>query len=250
MRLRTPSVADASRVFGPGSRRFSALAAAVALAAVCLSGCGGSGHGSSSASTARSATSTVASVPAPKVSEKVRKEEQAIHQQVLASLHTTSKARYGGVPADLRNRQKPPPNQVLQSSLSRPSDGIQGVDVRLHYHGATAMAVGVGPDIPTRVQGTFNLHTPATWEITFSDVHGTFPLSPAMFTLTDEQGQLLKPHVTTITGGPLPARVPAGSPFTVRLKSDLISEGDGKLRYAPDAGGKLLVEWDFDVETD
>jgi hypothetical protein len=105
------------------------------------------------------------------------------------------------------------------------------------------------PRSPTRGQGTFDLHTPATWEVTFVDVHGRFPLSPSMFTLTDEQGQTLRPRVATTQGGPLPAAVPRGRRFTVRLRSDLFSEGDGKLRYSP-VGGHLLVEWDFDVETD
>jgi hypothetical protein len=217
------------------------------LAAGLITGCGGSGH---PAATIRSSTTgMITTPPTPTVSSRVKAQERAIHHQVSVSLSHVSKARYGALPADLRNKQKPPSYQTLNSSMARPADPIQGITVRLRLNGARARATAVGPHVPTRVQGTFDLHTPATWDVTFVDVHGRFPLSPSMFTLTDEQGQTLRPRVTTVRGRPLPAVVPSGRPFTVRLKSDLFSEGDGKLRYAP-VGGRLLVEWDFDVETD
>ena len=71
------------------------------------------------------------------------------------------------------------------------------------------------------------------------------PDLPSLFTITDEQGMLLLPHVSVIGGGPLPKIVPAGRPFTLRLTS-VVSVGDGKLRYAP-GGGPWLAEWDFDL---
>ena len=242
----TTAPPHASRVLGPGSRRVLAAIAAGLLAAGLVTGCGGSGRAFTDGS---STTGMITTPPTPRVSAHVKAQERAIHRQVLVSLSHHSRARYGALPADLRHRQKPPPYQTLNSSLGRPADPIEGIAVRLHLHGARALAIAVGPHVPTRVQGTFDLHTPATWDITFIDVHGSFPLSSSMFTLTDEQGQTLRPRVATAEGRPLPAAVPRGRPFTVRLKSDLFSEGDGKLRYSP-VGGHLLVEWDFDVETD
>jgi hypothetical protein len=184
------------------------------------------------------------------VSHRVRAQEAAIHQQVLAALHHDSDARtrYGQVPADLRSRQKAPANQTLSASMAHPAVAIQGISVKLHLSAGTALATAVGPDVPTRIQGSADLQTPATWDLTFDDVHGMIPLSPTMFSITDEQGMLLSPRVTVAGGGPLPKAVPAGRPFTLQLKT-VVSVGDGKLRYAP-TGGAWLAEWDFDVETD
>jgi hypothetical protein len=220
------------------------LAAAVAAA---LAGCG------SSAATSRGATAsatTTQTAPIPKVSKRVKAQEQAVHREVSRALHHHSDAhrRYGSVPKDIRRRQAPPANQVLSATAARPAYAIQGVSVRLHLAHGSALATVVGPDVPTRIQGTAEVHTPAVWDLTFADVHGTVPVAARLFSITDEQGQLLSPHVSVWGGGSLPPTVPAGRPFTLRL-STRVSVGDGKLRYAP-TGGRWLSEWDFDVETD
>jgi hypothetical protein len=76
------------------------------------------------------------------------------------------------------------------------------------------VATAVGPEVPDRIQGSADLHTQATWYLTFTDVHGTIPLSPSLFTITDEQGMLLLPHVNALGMDPLPRTVPTGRPFT------------------------------------
>jgi hypothetical protein len=188
--------------------------------------------------------------PTPKVSSRLRAEEAAIHREVLASVHHDSEAgvRYGSIPAYLRNKRAAPVNQVLSATAAHPAIAIQGNSVVLHLDHGSALATAVGPNVPDRIQGSADLHTPATWDLTFANVHGTVPISPSRFTITDEQGMLLLPHVSVVGGGPLPKIVPAGRPFTLRLTT-VVSIGDGKLRYAP-AGGPWLAEWDFDVETD
>ncbi len=236
---------DASRAFEPGSRRLLRLAGRLAPAAllVCLlSGCG--------ATTPASEHAQAPGPPTPKVSSAVRAQEAAIHRQVLASLHHESDAhvRYGSIPAYLRGKQAPPANQVLSATAAHPAIAIQGNSVVLHLAHGSAVATAVGPDVPDRIQGSADIHTPATWALTFADVHGIVPISPRLFTVTDEQGMLLLPHVSVVGGGSLPKIVPAGRPFTLRLTS-VVSVGDGKLRYAPE-GGSWLAEWDFDVETD
>jgi hypothetical protein len=180
----------------------------------------------------------------------VRAQEIAIHRQVLGALHHEGDARvrYGTIPAVLRARQAVPSNQVLSATAAHPAIAIQGNGVVLHLSHGTALATAVGPDVPDRIQGSADLHTPATWDVTFSTVHGTVPIAPRLFTITDEQGMMMAPHVTTVDGAPLPSVVPAGRPFTLRLTT-VVSVGDGKLRYAP-TGGAWLAEWDFDVETD
>ena len=225
----------------------AALLAAGVVAAV--AGCGSTTTTSRTATaTATASGTTTQTAPTPKVSKRVKAEEQAVHRQVSAALHHYSHARYGGVPKDIRDRQAPPANQVLSATAARPADAIQGVSVRLHLAHGTALATVVGPDVPTRIQGTSDVHTPAVWDLTFADVHGTIPIAARLFSITDEQGQLLSPRISVLGGGSLPRTVPAGRPFTLRL-STRVSIGDGKLRYAP-VGGHWLSEWDFNVETD
>jgi hypothetical protein len=102
--------------------------------------------------------------------------------------------------------------------------------------------------VPERDQGSFRNHTNATWDITFSRVHGTVPITPRTIRLTDEQGNTLAPRLTVRGGGRAPRTVPHGAPFTLVLHART-SIGDGKVRYSP-SGGRLLAEWDFDAETD
>lgn len=235
-------VSHASRVFGPGSRALRAVGVVAVLA-----GCGSSATVSSSPT---ASTSAPHAAPVPTVSQRVKAEERSLHREVSTALHhdNDAHARYGSLPADIRHRQAPPANQVLSATAARPAIAIQGVSVRLHLAHGAALATVVGPDIPTRIQGSADLHTPAVWDLTFADVHGTIPIAARLFSITDEQGQLLSPHVTVLGGTSPPHTVPAGRPFTLRL-STRVSVGDGKLRYAP-TGGRWLSEWDFDVETD
>jgi hypothetical protein len=237
---------DGGRALGSGLRGLLDVRRALlpaALAAGLLAGCG-------TATPAPSTTHAAAAPKPPTVSKGLRAEEQAIHQQVLASLHQDSAAgvKYGSIPTDLRGKQAPPSNQVLSASPAHPALAIQGISVVLHLAHGSALATVVGPDVPNRIQGSADLQTPATWDLTFADVHGTVPISPRLFTITDEQGALLSPRITVLGGGSLPRTVPAGRPFTLQLRT-VVSVGDGKLRYAP-SGGAWLAEWDFDVETD
>lgn len=252
MSAKPKSTVDAGRALGPGLRRFRDLRRAVLPAAIVAGVLTGCGTATSTISHTSTHTSTQLQAPpkAPSVPKSVRAEERAIHQQVLASLRQNSdaNAKYGGIPTGLQGKQAPPPNQVLSASADHPAIAIQGNSVALHLAGGSALATAVGPDVPDRIQGSADLHTPATWDLTFANVHGTVPISRRMFTITDEQGMLLLPRVSVVGGGPLPASVPAGRPFTVQL-STVVSVGDGKLRYAP-SGGAWLAEWDFDVETD
>ena len=162
--------------------------------------------------------------------------------------HGDPHARYGALPRDLRGHQRLPPDQVLPASLAHPAEAIEGNAVALTLAGGSAHAVAVGPDVPSRNQGTADLHTGASWVLTFSAVHGRVPLSAGRFTITDGQGQLLHPRVRPAGGGALPPTVPAGRPYTIVIRAR-VSVGDGRLRYAP-ATGRLISEWDFDVETD
>ncbi len=245
MSRRRHSRDNASRAFEPGSRRFPRVCGGLLLAALAAGVLGGCG-----AAKPASGHAQAPGPPTPKISSGLRAEEAAIHREVLASLHQDGEAsaRYGSIPAYLRDKQAAPANQVLSATAAHPAVAIQGISVVLHLAHGSALATAVGPDVPDRIQGSAALHTPATWDLTFANVHGTIPISPKLFTITDEQGMLLLPRVSVVGGGPLPTTVPAGRPFTLRLET-VVSVGDGKLRYAP-AAGPWLAKWDFDVETD
>lgn len=239
-----------SRAFGPGSARCSrrlrsALAPAGVVAAVILAGCGAG---------APARQSTVPANPATRpsrvhISSALRAQEQAIHAQVLASLHqlNDNNVRYGSA-AGYLPRTTVAVNRVVTATAAHPALAIEGVAVEVAPPGARALATAVGPNVPDRIQGTSAPQTPATFELTFARVHGSIPLDPEAFTIVDERGDVHHPRLRVSGGGPLPATVPTGAPFTLVLSATL-PIGSGALRYAP-VGTHDLVAWDFDVETD
>lgn len=247
MRVCNKPQMQASRAFGPGSgrglRRRPALALAAAAAAA-LAGCGASA--SRQQSTDRASTASVP--PAVHISSALRAQEEAIHQQVLASLHQLSDkhVRYGSIPSYLSKPSSV--NRVLTASAADPVLAIEGATVALRLAGAGALATAVGPNVPDRIQGSSALHTPASFDVTFAGVHGSIPIDAGAFTVTDEQGELHHPSLTVLGGGAVPAVVPAGAPFTLVL-STILPIGSGTLRYTP-VGPQYLAAWDFDVETD
>ena len=246
MSASTHSPYNVSRAFEPGSRRFPRLRRVLvpaALVAGLLTGCGAAEPASEHASGCRARRRRRSRAACGR-----RRPRSTARCWPRCIRSATRDARYGSIPAYLRNKQAAPANQILSATAAHPAIAIQGNSVVLHLAHGSALATAVGPDVPDRIQGSADLHTPATWDLTFADVHGTVPISPRLFTITDEQGMLLLPHVSVLGGGPLPKIVPAGRPFTLRLTT-VVSVGDGKLRYAP-AGGPWLAEWDFDVETD
>ena len=250
MNGRRAQTSHASRAVAPGSRmpRITVALPAIAVSAMVAATLAGCGSAATSSRTATARAATTQTAPVPKVSTRVKAEEQAVHRQVSAALRHHSHKRYGTIPKDIRDRQAAPANQVLSATAARRADAIQGVSIRLHVAHGAALATVVGPDVPTRIQGSSAVHTPAVWDLTFANVHGTIPIAARLFSITDEQGELLSPHVSVLGGGTPPHTVPAGRPFTLRLRTR-VSVGDGKLRYAP-TGGRWLAEWDFNVETD
>ena len=188
--------------------------------------------------------------PAVHVSRAVRAEEASIHRAVTSSLRSGAASRrsYGGIPVELRGHQAPPRRQVLSARPGDPAEPISGVSVRLHLAGGRALALGVGPYVPVRDQGSFHNRTPATWRVTFSDVHGTVPVRASMFTLLDEQGRTLVPRVSVLGGGPVPVTAPAGRSITIVLAART-PIGTGTIRYTP-SGNHFVAGWDYDAETD
>ena len=225
--------------------------ACAALAAGALTGCGSSGASRPMGGAPVTRTTRVADrVPAAHVSAAIRAQEAALHRTVSAALHAgaRSRARYGGIPRDLRGHQAAPRDQVVPSTAAHPAEPITGVTIALREASGSARAVAVGPYVPLKDQGSFRNHVSATWRVTFSQVQGRVALRPSMFSLSDEQGHTLRPRVSVLSGGRLPAHAPAGRSLTVVLEART-SIGSGTLYFTP-RGSHFLAAWQFDAETD
>lgn len=242
--MRSPQTAatDASRAFGPGSPRRAGPRAmsALALGSLLLAACGTVDH--------PAPDHKLLTGVAPKLSSRLRAQEQTIHEQVTASLHQTNATqRYGGIPGFIP-KSTLPVNRIVTATVAHPALAIQGDGVRLDSAQGTTIATAVGPEVPDRYQGSFHNSAPVSFDLSFAKVHGTIPIAPSMFVITDELGTILHPRLSVAGGGPVPADVPAGRPFTLVLKTKL-PIGTGNVEYAP-TGGHWLAEWNFDVETD
>jgi hypothetical protein len=156
-------------------------------------------------------------------------------------------ARYGGLPSWLPTPATPV-GRTVTASPAHPWLAIEGDTVRVLLARGHAMATAVGPAVPEEGQFPVPATSPCTFTITFADVSGTVPLSPAAFTILDELGKLHHPQVTAQSGRPVPAEATAGSPLTLTIKA-VLPTGGGQLRWAPQ-GPSPVVSWDFDVEID
>lgn len=141
-----------------------------------------------------------------------------------------------------------PVGRVVTASPAHPWLAIEGDTVRVLLARGHAMATAVGPAVPEEGQFPVPATSPCTFTITFADVSGTVPLSPAAFTILDRLGKLHHPQVTVQSGRPVPAEVTAGAPLALTVKA-VLPTGGGQLRWTPQ-GASPVVSWDFDVEID
>ncbi len=235
-RAKASSNVVAGRAFALGRPRI-AVAVAAATAATGLLACGGS-------TTSGTKTSAPIDVTAP---ASVRAQQQALHKQVIASLHHTSDAAYGEIPSYLP-KTKVPTGRVVTATPEHPALAIEGVGVAVRLpHGRTDATI-VGPDVPEKDQGTFQNTAKVSFDATFADTYGTVLLAASMFTITDELGTIHHPNVTVMHGGQLPTTLPHGRSITLLLRTTL-PIGNGRVKYRP-AGRHAVVSWDFDSETD
>lgn len=170
-----------------------------------------------------------------------------------AAVHRTgaqggaSKARYGGLPSWLP-RANVPVNRVLDASPAQPVLTIQGDTVSVALGRGRALVTAVGPSVPEDGRFPVPATSPCTFVVTFAHVDGAIPLSPRAFTLVDEYGHIRHPRVTSMDGGPPPARIVPGRTQSLKIH-DVLPTGDGGLAWAP-GGRRPLVSWDFNVEID
>lgn len=235
---------DVGRRREPGHR--ARLAPVALLVGLAIAGCG------TSAATGTATARTHMPHPA-KVSAAVRAQEQALHAQVLASLHApASNSPTPGIPRAIPNSTNTV-NRIVTATPAHPQLAIEGASVQLDLPSGTALATMQGPLYDNRYVGTNDPTIPARFVLTLTDVHGTLPLAPADVTIVDQQGNDILPSIVVKGGGPLPKQIHTGDRLTL-VMGTIIAVGDGSIVYNPTgfvkAGHRPLVGWDFVVEDD
>jgi hypothetical protein len=159
----------------------------------------------------------------------------------------SSSAKYGGLPSWLP-KATVPVGRVVDASPAHSVLGIEGDTVAVKLSSGNVYATAVGPSVPESGKFPVPRTSPCTFVVTFAKTSGTIAIRPADFTITDEQGHLHHPKVTTLHGGVPPSRITAGKPVTLEIYA-VLPTGSGSLSWAPESR-RPIVSWDFDVEID
>ena len=169
----------------------------------------------------------------------------------LLAAHGGAKAspstRYGGLPSWLP-KATAPVGRIVQASPTHPVLGIEGDTVAIRLARGSSYATAVGPSVPESGKFPVPRTSPCTFIVTFARTSGVVPISPAGFTITDEQGRLHHPRVTALHGGAPPSQITPGKLVSLEIYA-VLPTGSGSLSWAP-AGRRPTVSWDFDVEID
>ncbi len=156
-------------------------------------------------------------------------------------------ARYGGLPSWLP-KATVPVGRIVQASPTHPVLGIEGDTVAVRLARGSSYATAVGPSVPESGKFPVPRTSPCTFIVTFARTSGAVPISPAAFTITDEQGRLHHPRVTELRGGAPPSQITSGKPVSLEIYA-VLPTGSGSLSWTPE-GRRPTVSWDFDVEID
>jgi hypothetical protein len=159
----------------------------------------------------------------------------------------SASARYGGLPSWLP-KATVPVGRIVQASPAHPVLGIEGDTVAVRLARGGSYATAVGPSVPESGKFPVPRTSPCTFVVTFARTSGMVPISPAGFTITDEQGRLRHPKVTALHGGAPPSQITPGKPVSLEIYA-VLPTGSGSLSWAPE-GRRPTVSWDFDVEID
>jgi len=160
----------------------------------------------------------------------------------------TSGTTYGYVPAWL-GRTRVPVARVVTATRSRPSLAIQGDTVRAQLPGAQVLATASGPAVPEEGRFPLPKTSPSTFTVTLTAASAAIRIAPAQFGVIDEQGRLHKLQVSNLRGGAVPAEVRPGETVDLRIYT-VLPTGEGRIMWAPIAGDRPVVQWDYDSELD
>jgi hypothetical protein len=160
----------------------------------------------------------------------------------------TSGDTYGYIPAWL-GRPKVPVGRVVTATPTHPWLAVQGDTVRVQLPKARVLATVVGPAVPEEGQVPVPKTSPCTFTVTLTSATAPIPVRPRQFAAIDEQGILHILKVRSLDGGAPPNQVTPGTTVELRM-SAVLPTGEGRLAWAPLAGSRPIVQWDFDVEID
>jgi hypothetical protein len=145
-----------------------------------------------------------------------------------------------GHPAKSIKIPEPPKIPTATASARHPDLSQQpGYSVTVTLpHGSTHLFMA-GPLLSSHLANDVSEHkvslfasVPGKFEVTFTDSHGTVPLSANALTLITYRGVVLHPTVTLANGGPLPATVPDHKTLKLTMQAK-VPEGDGLIRWSP-----------------
>jgi len=144
----------------------------------------------------------------------------------------SSDAAYGTLPTYLP-KSSITPNSVLTGTAARPALTVEGdaVDVVLAHHG-TVRATVTGPVVPGEGLPFQQEATTATFEVTLEAASTSIPLALEQFHAVDHLGAIYQ--LTPIPGQPgPPATVEPGQTVSFELRAMMVT-GEGILQWAPD----------------
>lgn len=159
----------------------------------------------------------------------------------------SSNARYGGLPSWLP-KATVPVGRIVAASPAHPALAIEGDTVAVGLSSGSVDGTAVGPSVPESGRFPVPRTSPCTFVLTLAKAAGVIALSPAQFTITDEQGRLHHPKVMALHGGTPPSQVTPGKPVSLAIYA-VLPTGSGSLSWAPESR-RPIVSWDFDVEID
>jgi hypothetical protein len=227
-----PSADEGGRAFGPGPRAVLTVAIATVCVAAVVLGLLVSG----------------AATPARHPGDSARAPTAAGALDYGKRPVRTSGKSYGYVPAWL-GRQTVPVGRTVTATRARPWLAVQGDTVRLELQHAHVLAMVVGPAVPEEGRFPVPKVTRCTFTVTLTQASAPIRIGPGQFRAIDEQGQLHTLRVTGAGGGRMPAEVRPGSAVKFKLTA-VLPVGQGDVAWAPLAGVRPLIRWDFDVEID
>jgi hypothetical protein len=159
---------------------------------------------------------------------------------------TPASDKYGSLPKFLPTSSLRP-DGVLTGTTARPALTSEGDEVRAEFPGASVLVQVTGPEVPGEGLPYQARATTCTWTVTLG--HATRPVRILLrdFTTIDNLGTVYHPTFVAGTRRP-PATLSPGHRVTFELRTVMLT-GEGLMRWAP-TGGRILAEWDFEVEND
>lgn len=165
---------------------------------------------------------------------------------------------YGSLPSWLPKsaREKPPAPKLQVATLKRPVLAeAEGYEVHAELPTGSVNVTASGPGVPTYVRNYASKGlwpasklVPAGFEVTFSDVKGSIPISPVDFVSLTDTGVRSLSKLSRSGGGRVPSTLHSGQTLTLNVQTYVLA-GSGGFSWAP-TGNRVLVGWTYELELD